>query len=133
MDPMKSRGKWKSLFKKQSALNNIGLTKAITKKIKSQIKEEEEAMEQQSANGKEATVEEPPKEKEILEKSLEKPPTNNEKKTHFEVENLEDEGSIYKAIENLNEIFESLVESFFKGPITALMLFEAHCKSGCTY
>ena len=67
MDPMKSRGKWKSLFKKQSALNNIGLTKAITKKIKSQIKEEE-AMEQQSANGKEATVEEPPKEKEIFER-----------------------------------------------------------------
>ena len=108
----------------------MGLTKSITNKIKSHIKEEEAMLEQQTANnGKEE------KEKNILgQKSLEKPP-NNEKKTHFEVDNVEDhEGSIYKAIENLNEVVEILkVESYFKGPITALMLFDAHCKSGCIY
>ena len=110
----------------------MGLTKSITNKIKSQIKEEEAMLEQNQAanNGKEE------KEKNILgQKSLEKPPNNAEKKTHFEVDNLEDhEGSIYKAIENLNEVVEILkVESYFKGPITALMLFDAHCKSGCIY
>ena len=98
MDPKKSRGKWKSLFKKQTALNNIGLTRAITSKIKSQIKEEE-AMEQQQA-GEAATKEQPPnQEKQILEKS---PNRSIEKKTHFEDngDNLEDndDGSTYKAI-----------------------------------
>ena len=104
MDPKKSRGKWKSLFKKQTALNNIGLTRAITSKIKSQIKEEE-AMEQQQA-GEAATKEQPPKqEKQILEKS---PNSSMEKKTHFEDNgnNLEDhdDSSTYKAIQILKAI-----------------------------
>ena len=121
MDPKKSRGKWKSLFKKQTALNNIGLTRAITSKIKSQIKEEE-AMEQQA--GEAATKEQPPnQEKQILEKS---PNSSIEKKTHFEDngDNLEDndDGSTYKAIEIFNE---AGFESYFKGPITALMLIDA--------
>ena len=123
MDPKKSRGKWKSLFKKQTALNNIGLTRAITSKIKSQIKEEE-AMEQQQQAGEAATKEQPPnQEKQILEKS---PNSSIEKKTHFEDngDNLEDndDGSTYKAIEILNE---SGFESYFKGPITALMFIDA--------
>ena len=86
MDPKKSRGKWKSLFKKQTALNNIGLTRAITSKIKSQIKEEEAMeQEQQAANntGEAATKEQPPnQEKQILERSPNS--SSIEKKTHFE-------------------------------------------------
>ena len=106
MDPKKSRGKWKSLFKKQTALNNIGLTRAITSKIKSQIKEEE-AMEQAANNtGEGTTKEQPPKqEKQILEKS---PNSSMEKKTHFEDNgnNLEDhdDSSTYKAIQILKAI-----------------------------
>ena len=124
MDPKKSRGKWKSLFKKQTALNNIGLTRAITSKIKSQIKEEE-AMEQQQQAGEAATKEQPPnQEKQILEKSPNS--SSIEKKTHFEDngDNLEDndDESTYKAIEILNE---AGFESYFKGPITALMLIDA--------
>ena len=126
MDPKKSRGKWKSLFKKQTALNNIGLTRAITSKIKSQIKEEEAMeQEQQAANntGEAATKEQPPKqEKQILEKS---PNSSMEKKTHFEDngDNLEDhdDSSTYKAIQILNE---AGFESYFNGPITALMLID---------
>ena len=123
MDPKKSRGKWKSLFKKQTALNNIGLTRAITSKIKSQIKEEE-AMEQQQA-GEAATKEQSPnQEKQILEKSPNS--SSIEKKTHFEDngDNLEDndDESTYKAIEIFNE---AGFESYFKGPITALMLIDA--------
>ena len=123
MDPKKSRGKWKSLFKKQTALNNIGLTRAITSKIKSQIKEEE-AMEQAANNtGEGTTKEQPPKqEKQILEKS---PNSSMEKKTHFEDngDNLEDhdDSSTYKAIQILNE---AGFESYFNGPITALMLID---------
>ena len=83
MDPKKSRGKWKSLFKKQTALNNIGLTRAITSKIKSQIKEEE-AMEQQQQAGEAATKEQPPnQEKQILERSPNS--SSIEKKAHFEI------------------------------------------------
>ena len=124
MDPKKSRGKWKSLFKKQTALNNIGLTRAITSKIKSQIKEEE-AMEQQQQAGEAATKEQPPnQEKQILEKSPNS--SSIEKKTHFEDkgDNLEDndDESTYKAIEIFNE---AGFESYFKGPITALMLIDA--------
>ena len=126
MDPKKSRGKWKSLFKKQTALNNIGLTRAITSKIKSQIKEEEAMEQQQQAEnnaGEAATKEQPPKqEKQILEKS---PNSSMEKKTHFEDNgnNLEDhdDSSTYKAIQILNE---AGFESYFNGPITALMLID---------
>ena len=131
MDPKKSRGKWKSLFKKQTALNNIGLTRAITSKIKSQIKEEE-AMEQQQQTGEVATKEQPPnQEKQILEKS---PNSSIEKKTHFEDngDNLEDndDGSTYKAIEIFNE---AGFESYFKGPITALMLIDTRIAIAFSY
>ena len=132
MDPKKSRGKWKSLFKKQTALNNIGLTRAITSKIKSQIKEEE-AMEQQQQAGEAATTKEQPpnQEKQTLEKS---PNSSIEKKTHFEDngDNLEDnnDGSTYKAIEIFNE---AGFESYFKGPITALMLIDTRIAIAFSY
>ena len=134
MDPKKSRGKWKSLFKKQTALNNIGLTRAITSKIKSQIKEEEAMEQQQAANnaGEAATKEQPPKqEKQILEKS---PNSSMEKKTHFEDngDNLEDhdDSSTYKAIQILNE---AGFESYFNGPITALMLIDTRISKLIVY
>ena len=132
MDPKKSRGKWKSLFKKQTALNNIGLTRAITSKIKSQIKEEE-AMEQQQQAGEAATTKEQPpnQEKQTLEKS---PNSSIEKKTHFEDngDNLEDNDneSTYKAIEIFNE---AGFESYFKGPITALMLIDTRIAIAFSY